>query len=76
MENLIFWALLRTIPLHEKCLSTEFFLVRIFYIQSEYRKIRTRKNYVLGHFSSSVSDHFGYTPDCVLQQRKEDMNSE
>ena len=40
-----------TVPLGEKCPSTEFFLVRI---QSESRKIRTRKNSVFGHFSRTV----------------------
>ena len=53
--------------LREKCRNTEFFLVRIFLysdciqteyglnlrIQSECREIRTRKNYVFGHFSHS-----------------------
>ena len=46
----------------------EFFLVRIFlhsnwkiyganlFIQSEYRKIRTRKNSLFGHFSRSAND--------------------
>ena len=37
--------------LHEKCPNTEFFLVRT---QSEYGKIRTRKNAVIGHFSRSA----------------------
>ena len=55
--------------LREKCPNTEFFLVRTFLysdwiqeiyevnlrIQSEYRKIRTRKNSVFGHFSRNVS---------------------
>ena len=36
--------------LPEKCPNTQFFLVRI---QSEYRKMRTRKNSVFGHFSRS-----------------------
>ena len=36
--------------LREKCPNTEFFLVRI---QSEYRKIRIRKNSAFGHFSRS-----------------------
>ena len=53
--------------LREKCPNTEFFLVRIFLysdwirrftvnlrIQSEHRKIRTRKNFVFGHFSRSA----------------------
>ena len=35
----------------EKCPNMEFFLVRI---QSEYRKIWTKKNSVFGHFSRSV----------------------
>ena len=52
--------------LHEKCPNTQFFLVCIFLysdcteiysinlcIQSEYKKIRTRKNSVFGHFSRS-----------------------
>ena len=47
------------LTLREKCLNTGFFLVCIFW--SEYRsqfecgKIRTRKNFVFGHFSRSVS---------------------
>ena len=57
-----------TIALREKCLNAKFFLVRIFVlfelntdiysvnlrIQSEYGKIRTRKDSVFGHFSHSV----------------------
>ena len=39
----------------EKCPNTVFFLVRIFCIRSEYRKIWTRKNSVFRHFSRSVS---------------------
>ena len=35
----------------EKCPNTEFFLVRI---QSEYRKIWTKKNSVFGHFLRRV----------------------
>ena len=38
--------------MREKKPNTEFFLVRI---QSKYRKIRTRKNYVFGHFSRNAS---------------------
>ena len=58
--NVLLYSLL------EKCPNTEFFLVLIFpypdwirrvtvnlRIQSEYRKIRTRKNFVFGHFSRS-----------------------
>ena len=54
MLNSIFFILLG-----EKCLNTEFFLVRILFscIRTEYRKIRTRKNFVFGHFSRS-----GYFP--------------
>ena len=40
--------------LRKKCPNMQFFLVRIFLysdIQSEYRKIRTRRNSVFGHFS-------------------------
>ena len=50
MLNSIFFILLG-----EKCLNTEFFLVRILFscIRTEYRKIRTRKNFVFGHFSRS-----------------------
>ena len=48
--------------LREKCPDTEFFLVRIFlysdwirgFTQFEYRKVRTRKNSVFGHFSRST----------------------
>ena len=57
------WTYLFT--LREKCPNTEFFLARIFLlsdfiygenlrIHSEYRKTRTRKNSVFGHFSRSV----------------------
>ena len=38
-----------------KCPNTEFFVVRIFRIQSECRKIWTRKNSVFDHFSRSDS---------------------
>ena len=41
------------IVLREKCPNTELFLVRI---QSEYRKIRTRKDSVFGHFVRSGSE--------------------
>ena len=54
-------------PLLEKCPNTEFFLVRSsFYlrIQSEYRKIRTRKNPVFGHFSRSAVCREGHGEDC------------
>ena len=45
-------SLRTTVPaLREKCPNTEFFLVRT---QSEYGKIRTRKNPVFGHFSRSA----------------------
>ena len=43
------------ISLRQKCPNTEFFLVRISRIRTEYGKRRTRKNYVLGHISRSVS---------------------
>ena len=53
--------------LRENCPNMEFFLVRIFLysciysvnlrIQSENRKIRIRKNSVLGHFSRRASLH-------------------
>ena len=42
--------------LRGKCPNTKLFLVRIFLYQSEYRKIRTRNNSVLGHFSRSDID--------------------
>ena len=41
----------------EKCPNTEFFLVCI---KSEYRKIRTRKNSVFGHFSRT--DYYTQNP--------------
>ena len=41
----------RNLSQREKCPNAEFFLVRI---QSEYRKIWTKKNSVFGHFSCSV----------------------
>ena len=43
-----------TMPLRKKCPNTELFLVRIFCIQSKYRKIRTRNNSVPGQFSRAV----------------------
>ena len=55
------------VKLREKCPITEFFVVRIFpnsaylsvslRIQSEFGKLRTRKNFVFGHFSRSVFWH-------------------
>ena len=39
--------------LGEKCPNTEFFLVRIFFFRTEYRKIQTRNNSVFGHFLRS-----------------------
>ena len=61
VKRLIFMFSYETLTraLCEKCPNTEFFLVFIFphsvslCIQSEYRKIRTRKNSVFGHFSRS-----------------------
>ena len=53
------WKFWSTWTMREKCPNTEFFLIRIFLylnwyrIQSKYSKIRTRKNYVFGHFSCS-----------------------
>ena len=54
--------------LREKCPYAEFFLVHIFLcsdwirgnirIQSEYRKIRTRKDSVFGHFSRSAMKQY------------------
>ena len=47
------------ISLHEKCTNTEFFFWSVLScIQPEYRKIRTRKYSVFGHFSRSVCDRF------------------
>ena len=40
-------------PLREKCTSTEFFWSVYSCIQSEYRKVRTRKYFVFGQFSRS-----------------------
>ena len=40
--------------LREKCPNTEFFWSVFSYNRSEYRKIRTRKNFVFGHFSRSA----------------------
>ena len=48
--------------MREKCPDTEFFLVRIL---SEYRKIRTRKSPVFGHFSRSEDFNF-----CKIQKKK------
>ena len=39
-----------------KCPNKEFSLVRIFRIQPEYGKIRTRKSSVFGHFSRSAGN--------------------
>ena len=58
------WTRFRCVrgALREKCPNKEFFLDRIFLysfffrIQSEYRKIWTRKNSVFGHFSRSEAD--------------------
>ena len=63
--------------LREKCPNTEFFLVRTFLysggirrftekIQSNYRKIQTRKNPVFGHFSRS--DFYLKVGNIVMQQ--------
>ena len=54
--------------LREKCLNTEFFLVRI---QSEYRKIRTRKSPVFGHFSRSEDFNF-----CKIQKKNNKKNKQ
>ena len=40
--------------LRENCPNTEFFQIRS--IQSEYRKIWTRENFVFGHFSRSAEE--------------------
>ena len=46
--------MIQTLPnistLRENCPSMEFFLVCIFLYSTEYRKIRTRKNSLYGHF--------------------------
>ena len=42
--------------LHEKCPNTEFFWSVFSFIRTEYRKTRTRKNSVFGHFSGSGND--------------------
>ena len=48
---------------HEKCPNTELFLVRIFLysdwirIQFKYRRIRTRNNYVFGHFLPEITPY-------------------
>ena len=52
-EKLSLWNF-ESFTLREKCPNTEFFQVFILLTQSEYRKIRTRKNSVFGHFSRSV----------------------
>ena len=51
-----FQSPITTLPLHcVKSIQIQNFFWSIFsYIQSEYRKIRTRKNSVFGHFSRSV----------------------
>ena len=62
------------VPLPEKCPNTEFYLVRIFLysewirrlanirIQSEYKKIRTRKISVYGHLSRNVRSIYVLCP--------------
>ena len=45
----LFWSFNKH-SLHEKCLNTELFLVRI---QPKYREIRTRNNSAFEHFSHS-----------------------
>ena len=47
-----------SISLCEKGPNTEFFLSAIFYIQTEYLKMWTRKNFVLEYFSVSISLNF------------------
>ena len=42
------------LSLREMCSNTEFFLVRVFLSSDWYRKIRTRKDSVFGHFSRRV----------------------
>ena len=52
-ENVPYLEIAEVVLIHslrEKCLNTEFFLL---HIQAKYRKIRTRKKYVLGHSSRS-----------------------
>ena len=54
INEIISWQILfkrLLLTLNEKCPNTEFFLVRI---QTEYGKIRTRKNSVFGNFSRRV----------------------
>ena len=54
-------------------LNTDIYSVNL-RIQSKYRKIRTRKNSVFGHFSSSVkdkeilSDDIKYYPQVLIEQ--------
>ena len=55
--------LLPFLSLREKCPNTEFFLVRIFRIQSKCGKIRISKNSLSGHFSRSVWASNGQTED-------------
>ena len=53
------------ITLHEKCPNTE--LSRI---QSEWGKIRTRKNSVFGHFSRSVNFNIHIITKCIFETAK------
>ena len=46
------------LALREKCPKRSFFWSVFSFIRTEYRKIRTRKNSVFGHFSRSVGDNF------------------
>ena len=48
-----FVVILISISLREKCPNMELFLVRIFLYSDWYRKIRTRNNFVFGHFPRS-----------------------
>ena len=79
------------LSLREKFPNTEFFLVRIFRVfglnteicgvnlrnESEYRKTRTRKNSLFGHFSRSVSclDLFSWNVENWEASFKETKNS-
>ena len=76
------WFRFAIFTLREKCPNTEFFLIRILLysdwiriesvnlrIHSEYRKMRTRKNSLYGHFSGSVTFRF-FSSSAKLLVRK------
>ena len=65
----LYWKVSINLSLRENCPNAEFFPVCISCIQSEYRKIRTRKNAVFGNLSRNVFSTFPSTIlQCVVKQ--------